>query len=355
MRVATVVGNRPQFVKAAAVSPLLRERHEEVLIHTGQHHDEELSAVFFQELGLAAPEHRLEIAGGSNSWQLGRMIAELEPLLGAIDPDLVLVYGDTNSTLAGALAAADRGVALAHVEAGMRSFDRSQPEERNRVLSDQLASLLLCSTDAAAAQLAHEGVPGAAVVVGDVMVDVALALRGRALGRSDVLERYGVAPGAYVLATAHRPANVDDPLALERLVALLEAVSDPVVMPLHPRSLARLEHHHRHARAAAAASLTPPLGYIEFAALLHRARAVLTDSGGVQKEAYLAGVPCVTLRERTEWGETVAAGWNTLVGLDARAAVAALARTPPSERPPLWGEGDAGARIVAALEAYAAA
>jgi UDP-GlcNAc3NAcA epimerase len=355
MRVATVVGNRPQFVKAAAVSPLLRERHEEVLIHTGQHHDEELSAVFFEELGLAAPEHRLEIAGGSNSSQLGRMIAELEPLLEDIDPDLVLVYGDTNSTLAGALAAADRGVPLAHVEAGMRSFDRGQPEERNRVLSDQLASLLLCSTDAAAAQLASEGAPGATVVVGDVMVDIALALRARALERSDVLERYGVAPGAYVLATAHRPANVDDPLALARLIEVLEAVADPVVMPLHPRSLARLEHHHLYARAAAAASLTPPLGYIEFAALLHQARAVVTDSGGVQKEAYLAGVPCVTLRERTEWGETVAAGWNTLVGLDAQAAVAALARTPPPQRPPLWGEGDAGVRIVAALEAYAAA
>jgi len=355
MRVATVVGNRPQFVKAAAVSPLLRERHEEILVHTGQHHDEELSDIFFEELALAAPEHRLEIAGGTNSFQLGRMVAELDPLLGRIEPDLVLVYGDTNSTLAGALAAADRGIGVAHVEAGMRSFDRSQPEERNRVLTDQLSALLLCSTASAASQLEREGVPGAAVVVGDVMVDVALALRERALERTDVLERYGVEPGGYVLATAHRPATVDDPLALERLVELLEAVEGPVILPLHPRSLARLEHHHLHARAAAAASLTSPLGYVEFAALLHHARAVLTDSGGVQKEAYIAGVPCVTLRERTEWGETVAAGWNTLVGLDAGAAVAALARTPPAERPPLWGDGDAGRRIVAALEAYAAA
>jgi UDP-GlcNAc3NAcA epimerase len=355
MRVATVVGNRPQFVKAAAVSPPLRERHEEILIHTGQHHDQELSAVFFEELALPVPDHSLEIAGGTNSSQLARMIAELEPLLRAIEPDVVLLYGDTNSTLAGALAAADAALAVAHVEAGMRSFDRSQPEERNRVLTDQLSALLLCSSAHAAAQLESESVPGETAIVGDVMVDVALALRERALARTDVLARYGVEPGRYVLATAHRPANVDDPVALERLVALLEAIEEPVIMPLHPRSLARLEHHHLHARAAAAASLTPPLGYLEFAALLHHARAVLTDSGGVQKEAYLAGVPCVTLRERTEWGETVAAGWNTLVSLDAEAAVAALARTPPPERPPLWGEGDAGRRIVAALEVYAAA
>ena len=270
-------------------------------------------------------------------------------------PDAVLLYGDTNSTLAGALAAADADLAVVHVEAGMRSFDRSQPEERNRVLTDQLSALLCCSTPEAAAQLGREGVPGRAVVVGDVMVDVALAMRERALGRTDVLARYGLEPGGYVLATAHRPANVDDPASLERLVALLEAVPGPLIMPLHPRTLARLEHHQLHARAAAAANLTPALGYLEFAALLHHASAVMTDSGGVQKEAYLAGIPCVTLRERTEWGETVAAGWNTLVSLDVDAALAALARTPPAQRPPLYGDGQAGARIVAALEDYAAA
>jgi UDP-N-acetylglucosamine 2-epimerase (non-hydrolysing)/UDP-GlcNAc3NAcA epimerase len=184
MRVATVLGNRPQFVKAAAVSGPLRERHEEVLIHTGQHHDEELSAVFFDELGIPAPDHRLDIAGGSNSSQLGRMIAALAPLLATIAPDLVLLYGDTNSTLAGALAAVDAGAPVVHVEAGMRSFDRSQPEERNRVLTDQLSALLLCSTQSAAEQLGREAVPGRAVVVGDVMVDVAFATRERALART---------------------------------------------------------------------------------------------------------------------------------------------------------------------------
>ncbi|MGD1050681.1 MAG: UDP-N-acetylglucosamine 2-epimerase (non-hydrolyzing) [Solirubrobacteraceae bacterium] len=355
MRVATVVGNRPQFIKAAAVWRPLRARHEEILIHTGQHHDEELSAVFFEELGLPAPDHELGIAGGSNSSQLGRMVLALEPLLASLRPDLVLLYGDTNSTLAGALAAADAGIAVAHVEAGMRSFDRRMPEERNRVLTDQLSSLLLCSTQAAAEQLEREGAPGRAVVVGDVMVDVALSVRERALARTQTLERFGVSAGEYVLVTAHRAGNVDDPEALERLVALLEKVGPKLVMAVHPRTAERLERANLSARAAAAAVIAPPLGYLDFASLLCHARAVLTDSGGVQKEAYLAGVPCVTLRESTEWGDTVAAGWNTLVSLDAAAAVAALARTPPSERPALYGDGRAGAAVVAALEDYAAA
>jgi UDP-N-acetylglucosamine 2-epimerase (non-hydrolysing)/UDP-GlcNAc3NAcA epimerase len=355
MRVATVVGNRPQFVKAAAVCGPLRARHEEILIHTGQHHDEELSAVFFEELGLPAPDHHLGIAGGSNGSQLGRMVVALEPLLGSLRADLVLLYGDTNSTLAGALAAVDGGTPVVHVEAGMRSFDRGMVEERNRVLTDQLSALLLCSTQAAAEQLEREGAPGRAVVVGDVMVDVALAARERALARTQTLERFGLSAGDYVLVTAHRAANVDDPVALERLVALLEAVGGPLVMAVHPRTAEKLERANLSARAAAAAVMAPPLGYLDFAALLWHARAVLTDSGGVQKEAYLAGVPCVTLRESTEWTETVAAGWNTLVGLDAQAAVAALERGAPAERPALYGDGHAGAAVVAALEDYAAA
>jgi UDP-N-acetylglucosamine 2-epimerase (non-hydrolysing)/UDP-GlcNAc3NAcA epimerase len=355
MRVATVLGNRPQFVKAAAVSAPLRERNVELLIHTGQHHDAQLSAIFFEELGLPAPDHTLEIAGGSNSSQLGRMVVALHPLLAQLEPDVVLLYGDTNSTLAGALAAADLGLAIAHVEAGMRAFDRTLPEERNRVLTDQLSQLLLCSTRSASEQLAREGAPGQAVVVGDVMVDVAYATRERALARTQTLERLRLQPGGYVLVTAHRAANVDDPAALERLVALLEAVGGNLVMPVHPRTLERLERNDLYARAAKAASLTEPLGYLDFAALLCHARAVLTDSGGVQKEAYLAGVPCVTLRENTEWTETVDAGWNTLVSLDAAAAVAALRRPLPAERPALWGDGHAGAAVVAALESYAAA
>jgi UDP-GlcNAc3NAcA epimerase len=355
MRIATVVGNRPQFVKAAAVSGPLREGHEEILIHTGQHHDPELSAIFFEELQIPEPDHHMGVAGGSNGSQLARMIEAIEPLLERLAPDAVLLYGDTNSTLAGGLAGAGVGVPVIHVEAGMRSFDRTQPEERNRVLTDQLSALCLCSTQSAVEQLRAEQVPGAAVVVGDVTVDVAYANRDRALANVALLDRFELEPGRYVLATAHRAANVDDPGALERLVTLLEAIGEPVLLPLHPRTRARLTDQQLLPRASAAALLTPPLSYLEFAALLHHARAVLTDSGGVQKEAYVARVPCVTMRERTEWTDTVASGWNTLVGLDAAAAVAALALTPPEEHPPFYGEGDAGKRIVAAIDDYAAA
>jgi UDP-N-acetylglucosamine 2-epimerase (non-hydrolysing)/UDP-GlcNAc3NAcA epimerase len=351
VRVLTVVGNRPQFIKAAAVSHRLRETEEEVLVHTGQHYDEELSQVFFTELGIPRPEHRLGLGGGSNTAQTARMLEGLERLLARERPDLVLVYGDTNSTLAGALAAAQAGIPVAHVEAGMRSFDRAMPEELNRVLTDHAASLLLCSAESAAENLRAERVAGRVEVVGDVMVDIALLLGPRAAARTEVLEAHGVEPGRFLLVTAHRAGNVDDPARLERLVALLEALPEPAVLPLHPRTAARLAATGLRARLDAAAHLrlTRPLGYLEFTALLHHARAVLTDSGGVQKEAYLAGVPCVTMRSTTEWTETIDAGWNTLVDLDAEAALAALQRRPPAERPQLYGDGRAGERVVAAL------
>ena len=349
MRVLTVVGNRPQFIKAAAVSHRLREAAEEVLVHTGQHYDEELSQVFFSELGLPAPEHHLELGGGSNTAQTARMLEALEGLLASERPDLVLVYGDTNSTLAGALAAAQAQVPVAHVEAGMRSFDRAMPEELNRVLTDHASSLLLCSSEGAAANLRAERVAGRVEVVGDVMVDIALLLGPRAAARTEVLEAHGVEPGGYVLVTAHRAGNVDDPARLRQLVELIEALPYPAVFPVHPRTRARLEA----AGLLDRLPLGPPLGYLEFTALLHHARAVLTDSGGVQKEAYLAGTPCITLRSTTEWTETVDAGWNVLVDLDAAAALAALERQPPAERPQLYGDGRAGERVVAALRMQA--
>jgi UDP-GlcNAc3NAcA epimerase len=351
VRVLTVVGNRPQFIKAAAVSHRLRAVADEVLVHTGQHYDADLSEIFFAELGLPAPEHRLALGGGSNTAQTARMLAGLEPLLAAEAPDLVLVYGDTNSTLAGALTAVQAGLPVAHVEAGMRSYDRAMPEEVNRVLTDHLATLLLCSSERAAANLRREAVHGEAVVVGDVMVDVALLLGPRARADTAALAAAGVEPGGYVLVTAHRAGNVDDPGRLARLVALLEALPAPVVLPLHPRTRRRLETSGLLGRLAAAPGLRleAPLGYLAFTSLLHHARAVLTDSGGVQKEAYLAGVPCVTLRDTTEWTETVEAGWNTLVDLDGDAALAALATPAPAARPPLYGDGHAGERVVAAL------
>ncbi len=351
MRVLTVVGNRPQFIKAAAVSGPLRAAHEEVLVHTGQHFDDELSAVFFRELGLPAPDRSLGISRGSNTSQLARMLTALEPVLSELGPDLVLVYGDTNSTLAGALAGAQSGRLVAHVEAGMRSFDRSMPEELNRVLTDHLASLLLCSSEIAVENLRSERVAGAIELVGDVMVDVALRLQPVAREQVELVTGRGVAPGEYVLATAHRAGNVDDPARLERLVDLLTAIPWPVVLALHPRTHSRLAAAGLLERLSSGGSVivVPPLGYLELTALLCHARAVLTDSGGLQKEAYLARVPCVTLRGRTEWTETVEHGWNVLVDLDRDAALAALERQAPAQHPPLYGDGHAGEGVVSAL------
>jgi UDP-N-acetylglucosamine 2-epimerase len=351
VRVLTVIGNRPQFVKAAAVSRLLRAAHEELLVHTGQHYDDELTTVFVEELGIPRPERELGLGTGTNTEQTARMLAALGPLIAAERPDAVLVYGDTNSTLAGGLAAAQARVPVAHVEAGMRSFDRAMPEELNRVLTDHLSDLLLCPSATAVANLEAERVAGRVELAGDVMVDVARLFQPRAAADDAPLERAGVRPGEYVLVTAHRAGNVDDPGRLERLVELIAGLPVPAVLPLHPRTRARLQASALLDRLDGNPGIrvTPPLGYLDFTALLCRARAVLTDSGGVQKEAYLAGVPCVTLRDTTEWVETVEAGWNVLVDLDATAAYAALERTPPPQRPDLYGDGRAGARVVEAL------
>jgi UDP-GlcNAc3NAcA epimerase len=351
VRALTVIGNRPQFIKASAVSSRLRARGEEVTVHTGQHYDPELSQVFFDELELPPPEHLLGIGGGSNTSQTSRMLAALEPLIAGVAPDVVLVYGDTNSTLAGALAAVQAGVPVAHVEAGMRSFDRAMPEEVNRVATDHLASLLLCSSQTAVENLRRESVAGAIELAGDVMVDVALLLQPAARARTDALAACGVSPGEFLLATAHRAGNVDDPARLRSLVELLLALPAPTVLPLHPRTRSRLVAAGLlgELESAAHMRLAPPLGYLDFTALLCNARAVVTDSGGVQKEAYLAGVPCVTLRPSTEWVETVEAGWNALVDLDAGAACTALECTPPAERPPLYGDGRAGERVAEAV------
>jgi UDP-GlcNAc3NAcA epimerase len=356
VRIATVVGNRPQFVKAAAVSGPLRARHEELLIHTGQHYDDDLSSVFFRELGLSEPAHRLvlgsagQAAPAGSSEQTAQMLSALAPVLEQARANAVLVYGDTNSTLAGGLAGAQNGLPVIHVEAGMRSFDRSMPEELNRVLTDHLATLMLCSSELAVANLAREGLIDGVELVGDVMVDVARILAPAVDKHAGVLERLGVRPGEYLLATAHRAGNVDDPRRLGKLVELLLGVPGPVVLALHPRTRARLASARLLDQVNAGVIVCGPLGYLDFATLLHHARALLSDSGGAQKEAYLAGVPCVTLRDRTEWPETVDSGWNVLVDLDLPAARAALLREAPRDRPQLYGDGYAGERVAQAVD-----
>jgi UDP-N-acetylglucosamine 2-epimerase (non-hydrolysing)/UDP-GlcNAc3NAcA epimerase len=351
--IATIVGNRPQFVKAAAVSRKLRESNDELLVHTGQHHDDELSRIFFDELGIPTPEHQFEIHDGTNTDQTARMLGVLEPLLREVSPDLVLVYGDTNSTLAGALAAAQQRISVAHVEAGMRSFDRAMPEELNRVLADHASDLLLCSTPTAVENLGREGIREGVHLVGDVMADVALAFLPVAEERSTALAGYGVEPGEYLLMTVHRAGNVDVPERLEHVVEIAEQLPLPALFPVHPRTRARLRDAGLMERLETAVKVTQPLGYLDFLKLAHHAKAVLTDSGGVQKEAYLLGTPCVTLRDTTEWVETVKLGWNVLVDLDVGAAIGALMRPEPSaERPELYGGGHAAERICDVLSSY---
>lgn len=361
VKILTVVGNRPQFVKAAAVSSHLRERATEVLVHTGQHYDRELSAVFFEELGVPPPAFELGVGSGTHAEQTGEAMVQLEQLVEAEQPDAMLIYGDTNATLAGALVAAKLLVPLAHVEAGMRSFDRRMPEEINRIAADRLSGLLLCSTETAVENLRREGGGEGARLVGDVMADVSMRFGPIAERRSRVLAHLGLEPGRYLLATAHRAGNVDDPAALARLVSLLTASAErfgPLVFPVHPRTRIRLlaAGLFEQLEAAPGIQLGEPMGYLDFACLLRGTRAVLTDSGGLQKESYLAGVPCVTLRDRTEWVETVSSGWNRLVGLDAELTLEALAELdgrregPPD--PLLYGDGEAGRRCVDELLAW---
>jgi UDP-GlcNAc3NAcA epimerase len=351
MRIATIVGNRPQFVKAAAVSHRLRAEHEEILIHTGQHYDDELSQIFFEELGIPTPDLLLDLAGGTNLEQAARMMTALEGVLGPLQPDAALVYGDTNSTLAAALTAAHLRLPLIHIEAGMRSFDRSMPEEVNRILTDHVSGLCLCSTATAMENLEREGLGSVAVLVGDVMADIALQFSELAEERSTVIADHDLATGPFVLVTAHRAGTVDDPGRLEQLVDLLTALPVAAFYPVHPRTQKRLSETGLLARLAAAPNVTlsPPVGYLDLLQLAAHAEAVVTDSGGLQKEAYVLRTKCVTLRDRTEWVETVEAGWNTLVDLSIEATLAALAGDPPEAHPDLYRAGRAAAGIVEAI------
>jgi UDP-N-acetylglucosamine 2-epimerase (non-hydrolysing)/UDP-GlcNAc3NAcA epimerase len=344
VKLVSVVGNRPQFVKSGPVSEALREAGiDEVVVHTGQHYDAELSQVFFDELGLAEPAHRLDL----RTADVATIEAAIAPLLADERPDAVLVFGDTNSTLAGARAATAAGIPVAHVEAGLRSGDPAMPEERNRIEVDRLAKLLLCPDERSRKILVSERVNGEAEVVGDVMADACFRLAPIARERSTALARFDLVPAGYVLATIHREANVR-PDRLARVVDGLNRLQEPVLFPAHPRTRATIESNSLllgpHVR------LVEPLGYLDFAALASQARVIVTDSGGLQKEAYWYGVPCVTARPSTEWVDTVLVGANVLVDGNPEALAAAVARAAiPADLPPLYGDGRASERVARAL------
>jgi UDP-N-acetylglucosamine 2-epimerase len=341
VKVLSVVGNRPQFVKSGPVSVALRDGGiDEVVLHTGQHWDRELSDVFFEELGLSEPRYRLDLHSADPDAMRPGIVAALE----RERPDWALVYGDTNSTLAGAEAAVAAGIPVAHVEAGLRSGDLSMPEERNRIAVDRVADLLLPPDERSRETLRAEGVPGRIEVIGDVMADACFRFAPIARERSQVLAELGLEPGAYVVATIHREANVVRPERLARIVDGLGRIGEPVIFPAHPRTAGRLGVLPPNVRRV------DPLGYLDMAALASQARVIVTDSGGLQKEAYWYGVPCVTARPSTEWVDTVEVGANVLVDDDPeRIAAAVAAARMPDERPALYGDGDASTRLVAAL------
>jgi UDP-GlcNAc3NAcA epimerase len=354
LRILTVVGARPQFVKASAVSAAILESRAagqdvtEVLVHSGQHYDPGLSDVFFDQLGVPAPAHHLGVGSGPHGRQTGRMLEALEVVLLDEAPDVVLLYGDTNTTTAGALAAAKLHIPIAHVEAGLRSYRRTMPEEINRVVTDHLSTLLFCPSATSAENLAREGITDGVEVVGDVMFDVLLARLKSLADRPALLDDLGLVPGAFAFATVHRAENTDDPGRLGAIMDGLAGVARaglPVLLPLHPRTASILT-----AGPPEGVIAVDPLPYDDTLALLRDARVVLTDSGGLQKEALWSATPCVTLRDETEWTETLACGWNHLVPADADAIVeAALQPRPVGDPPSVYGDGRAAEKIVARL------
>lgn len=352
MKVLTIVGARPQFVKAWPVSRALRKAGiDEALVHSGQHYDDAMSRVFFDELGLEMPVRHLGIGSGMHGEQTGRMMVALEQACRELAPDVVIVYGDTNTTLAGALVACKLRIPVAHIEAGLRSGNRGMPEEHNRILSDHCSDMLLCPTQTAVDNLAREGLVAGVHLVGDVMYDAALHFGNVAREKSIVLSELDLDRGGYYLATIHRPQNVDDPAALAAILDALVRLDAPVVFPVHPRTRAQLEGEIGSRLQGSRVQLTAPRGYLDMLMLEQFAKAILTDSGGVQKEAYYFGVPCVTLRAETEWTETVASRWNVLVGTatDHIVAAAKAAAPPDGQAAPVFGDGHAAEKIASLL------
>ena len=350
MKVASIVGARPNFVKLAPVSREVRKRFDEVIIHTGQHYDYEMDKIFFDDMGIPAPDYHLGIGSGSHGHQTGEMLKKIEEVIISEKPDVVLVFGDTNSTLAGALAAAKLHIYVAHVEAGLRSYDKSMPEEINRVLVDHCSDLLLCPTKTAVENLKIEGIKRNVYLTGDVMVDAQRDCAKIAENKSRILADLGIKPKDYCLATIHRASNTDDPDKFRAIIEALEELGD-IVFPCHPRAEKYLRQFGLWDDLNRRARVIKPVGYFDMLMLEKNAKKILTDSGGVQKEAYLLGIPCITLRDETEWVETVADGWNVLVG-SSREKIVQLARhfEPSQERHDVFGKGDASIKTAELIE-----
>lgn len=349
--IATIIGARPQFIKAAVISRALREKQGlgEVIIHTGQHYDENMSEVFFTELEIPSPNYHLDIGSLSHGAQTGRMLEKIEEVLLQVKPDIVLVYGDTNSTLAGSLAGGKLHIPVAHIEAGLRSFNRSMPEEINRVMTDHLSSFLFCPSEIAVQNLKAEGIQNGVYLVGDVMADALQHAHKKAYRSSKILERLGLEEKGYYLATVHRAENTDDSDRLDRILKAFEAVNKKVVWPVHPRTGKILER--KKYFPGRNLLLIEPQGYLDMIRLESGSGMILTDSGGIQKEAYWLEVPCITLRVETEWVETVQTGWNILTGANTERIVEAVrAWRNPETHPALYGDGQAATRCIQVLQ-----
>lgn len=354
MKILTILGARPQFIKSAPVSKALRVSNcTEFLVHTGQHYDYAMSQIFFDEMRIPQPNINLAIGSGLHGQQTGQMLIGIEKILLEQKPDWVLVYGDTNSTLAGALAAVKLQIPVAHVEAGLRSFNRSMPEEHNRVLTDHCSTLLFCPTANAVDLLANEGIKQGVHLVGDTMYDAILQFKEIARKRSTILQTLTLEPKQYYLATIHRPYNTDVPTNLGEILTAFTQLDYPVVFPVHPRTRQKIAELGINLPELLSSNLRliDPIGYLDMLMLEENAYKILTDSGGIQKEAYFLGVPCITLRPETEWLETVETGWNTLVAIEAEQIVTIVkALTAPASRPNLYGDGRAAPRIVEILQ-----
>lgn len=351
MKIVTVLGARPQFIKASPVCSALKSAgYNELLIHTGQHYDDKMSEIFFTELSLPRPHLNLNVGSKSHAEQTAQMLIGIEKALLEHKPDFVLVYGDTNSTLAGAVAACKLQIPIAHVEAGLRSFNRSMPEEHNRVLTDHCSEILFCPTTTATKNLSIEGITKGVHLVGDTMLDAVRAYSTKAEKESEAWKTLRLTPKGYYLATIHRPYNTDSKESLGKALTALEALKHPVIFPVHPRTRARFTEFGL--KVPANIQMTDPLSYMDMLALQKNARVVLTDSGGVQKEAFFLGTPCVTLRSETEWVETVEAGWNIVTGIEPQKVIQAVAhfeKSSLSHPPHCFGDGHAAEKIVSLL------